>query len=291
LSVILAASAHAYEPGTTRAANTLAMGFTGVAAPSDNVGITMNPALLAMRDRYDFDGQFAYGAHPHVGWGGSIVDSRTNDVAFGIGYRRLSANPPFEVDELPGWSPPNARPTNLKRFHEVTGGVAIPTLGRHFTFGVNGTLSISNHERQGKGTSGNMDVGIAVEPAHGLIFGVNAHELVPVNDGLDHPFGIAAGIRVEEDTIGALEFNADYLLEDKTRSGPLEMGAGGEAALATARVRAGWASRDNRHWVTSGIGAQNEAGAVEYGIAIPTDMTKAAEMMHMVSLRILAPQR
>lgn len=285
------ANAAGSELGEAFGANSLATGWTGVANPYDNSAITVNPALLALEERYDLMGGLTYGPHSYLGWNGTLADSKTSKwVALGVAYQRQKANPELSVDDLPGWLPESYIPSNERLAHDVTIGVATAVWERRVSFGVNGTLASYEHDRHGAGFTGNMDVGLGLRPARLLSIGLVGRNLLPIARQSGRLAAFAGGLWIADPEVGALGFEVERKLEPVSNNKPWRVGAGLESVLGSARVRTGyrWDATDASHWVTGGLGAQNELGGVEYGLAIPLS-TSSKEVVHQISIRWSIP--
>jgi hypothetical protein len=168
----------------------------------------------------------------------------------------------------------------------VTLAAAMGFLERKISVGLNGTFVSYDHSRTGSGVTGNMDVGLAVRPVPLLSFGVVGRNLLPVDKQSGRLASLASGVWISEPTIGALGFEIERKLEPVINNKPWRVGAGFESTLKVAQIRSGyrWDSPTSTHWVTAGLGAKNEAGAVEYGIAVPL-MRGFGSAVHQISVR------
>src|SRR5262245_43706569 len=132
----------AWAADVTAGANVLAAGGVGVAAPADNVGITLNPGTLGMRSRYDFSALFRYGPTGGIGWGATAMDARTSDaVAAGFAYSGSKIEPPLTPNDLPGWKVilPGGRAehiSNVYKTHDFCGAIGVPFAHRHVSLGI-----------------------------------------------------------------------------------------------------------------------------------------------------------
>jgi len=265
------------------------MGRIGVADPWDNSGILVNPATLALTDRYDAAGAFAYGPTNEFRWGVSLADARTNDrVAFGFSYSGTISNPPFLPEEIPAWGLVGEDPTNGKQYHDLSVGVAIHAFERKLTFGINGGLWIRNTERLGKGTTGNMDFGMAARPVEWLSIGVVGRNVLPVKEQVDRPAALLSGIRVGVEEYLVAEFDLNYRFE-YAQQNPLDIHYGLQAGIKVVRLRVGhdWNGDINRHTVSWGIGAENKAGSFDYAMRIPAFQGMVfGDVQHVLSITL-----
>jgi hypothetical protein len=279
------------ELGEALGANTLATGWTGVANPYDNAAITVNPALLGLEERYDFMAGLSYGPHPYLGWTGTMADSKTSEwVALGISYQRQRANPELTASDLPGWVPEAYLPSNERLAHDVTLAVATAFLQRRVSVGVNGTLISYEHDRHGAGFTGNMDVGIGLRPVSLLTVGLVGRNLLPISRQSGRLAAVAGGFSLADPEVGGFSLELERKLEEVNNHKPWRLGAGVESAVGTTRIRSGyrWDATSSAHWITAGLGAQNELGGVEYGIAIPL-RRDFGEIVHQISMHWSIP--
>ncbi|MBT3218078.1 MAG: hypothetical protein HN348_03225 [Proteobacteria bacterium] len=288
LAIIFAIEAHAVSPEDSMDASQLATGWTAAADARNNGAITVNPGLLALEERYGFLAHLKYGPHPNFGWAASLMDSETSKhVALGLAYNRDVDEPGLATSELPGWVPEDYEISNRRTFHDVTVAVGIPLFKRRFSIGINGTLSIFEHDRLGKGTTGNMDIGLGLRPIPALTMGIIARNFLPIEPQSDRPASLLYGIRLEEPKIGGVAIELDQMLES-TGGVPFEVAAGLTKAIQVARLRLGyrWDGPHEAHWVTTGVSAENEFGGIGYGVAFPVHDFAAGQMIHQLSLNI-----
>ena len=279
------------ELGEAFGANSLSMGWTAVANPYDNASITVNPAMLSLEERYDLLAGASYGPHPYLGWNATLADSKTSEwVALGVSYQRQYANPELTVADLPGWVPDSYVPSNERLAHDVTLAVASAVLDRKISLGVNGTFVSYEHDRHGNGVTGNIDVGLGFRPLKLLTIGFVGRNILPIEKQSGRLASFSSGIWLADPEVGALGFEIERKLEPVSNYRPYRIGAGLESAVGTARVRTGyrWDATASTHWMTGGIGASNELGGVEYGIAVPLRQP-IARAIHQVSLRWSIP--
>jgi hypothetical protein len=283
-----AGNAWAVSPEDAMDDAVMSMGWAGIANPESNSAPTVNPGLLGLSERYHFGGQFAYGPHPQAGWAVTAVDSRTiKSLAIGVTYNRSVDDPELAVEELPGWIPIGTPISNRRVFHDVTLAAAVPLLDRRISFGVNGTVSIFDHDRLGNGLTGNLDTGLGIRPVDFFTLGLAGRNLLPIAAQTDRPATLSYGLRLGTAELGGIEVNMDQILED-TDGAPWELAAGLEKAAEAVQVRGGWRydGPESRHWLTLGLGAGSSSGSLGYSIALPlTDFT-AGGMIHQISLRV-----
>jgi hypothetical protein len=257
----------AFSSDAPRGPHALAMGATDTADPASNDAIRVNPGLMGLLPRYDLA---AYGAWGDRGYdvAGSVVDSQAF-VTAGVGYRRLVHEPEFTDADLPGWLADGQLPANVKRFHEIAVGVAIPFFERRLSFGVGGVYAFTDHDLDDRATGGNANIGIAASPVHGLTVGLDGHNLNPLGSSDDAAPGVSLGARHR----GALGAVAVELARD---FGPTNSSwtarAGIDRAFETVHTRLGWWASTGelgRHNLTAGVGFENEEGAFDVAVAVP----------------------
>lgn len=269
--------------------DTLATGHAAVANPLSNAAVSMNPAAIAVIQRYDFTLAGSYGQRG-LHWNLAAADSKTSDfVGFGLTYSGDRFNPPLQTWELPGWSVPDQVLTNQKRNHDIGAALAVPLFERRLSIGLGGSVSFYDHERQGEGTAGNLTAGLAMNPAQDLVIGVSARNLLPVPDpNEDRPMEILGGFYLGDVQVGSLSVEGGVRPE---RDAMLVLGAGGEAAVSEGvRIRGGWRLEDAAHEVTFGGGAGTDKAGVDLGFAIPTaSFLKPADWTVCLSVRFEGP--
>lgn len=274
-------------------AEALAMGGAAVASPQDNAGITLNPGVIALDRRYDFHGFFRYGSGAGLHWGGNVVDARTTPwLALGLSYSGDRWKGPLFPGETPGWTVPGMAPSNQKRTDDFALALAVPLLDRKLSIGLNGALSLYNHDRLGKGAWFNAGVGVAARPFDWLILGASARNVLPF-DGLgDRPLQATGGLRLQDTSIGAVEVNVGWT--DIEGREPWTLAVGAEKTLGSmAHLRAGFRQDGplDRRDVTFGIGLGGGGGSLSWGIAVPIgpDQPTWAGLINQISITFQAP--
>lgn len=261
--------------------NLAAMGGAATAHPADNAGITSNPGILGLTERYDLQGHLTIGPDDHLEFGVSALDARTSTVALGLSWRRTLDEPPLTTEDLPGWVVPGRPIPNVKRGHEVSAAVAVPIEDRRYSFGVGGTLRTGVDDRGGHHLAGNLHVGAGARVER-WTFGLAGRNLLPLPDQEALPSSIAAGVFFREEALAswALEVGAN-LDED-----PFFVGTGVELLTGSFRPRLGYRYESRAHWLTGGFGIENEIGALEYGLGLPlTGPLHLGGLVHTVGLR------
>lgn len=278
-------TAHAFD--RVEESDTLAMGSASVAAPFSNSMIASNPGGLGISKRYHFSLGFGYGGRG-IHWQVGAVDSQTSPVAFGVTYSGDRYHPPLKEHELPGWSVPDQPIQNRKRTHDVAVGLAVPLLEHRLSFGLGGSISFFDHDRQGKGFTGNLHAGGAVQPVEQLVIGLSARNLLPVDDpSLDRPLELLGGVWFGDREIGGLSIEGGARPEAIT---PLVLAAGGEFMPASVFVRGGWRYQDNLHNATMGIGGGTDAARVDLALGVPIpSIIKPLDWTVQLSIRFKGP--
>ncbi len=272
---------------------TLAMGNATAADPHDNAAVAANPALLGLHRRYDVQAAFAYGPTGGLGWGASATDARTGDaLAIGFAYTGLSAEPPLNVEELPGWTLPGEDPAHRRREHDFALGFALQFFERKLAVGLGGDVLLYTYDQAGEGITGDLDAGLAAAPWTWLMLSAAGRDLIGFDEVGGHERSIAFGLRTEDESIGAIAGEFDLFPDTSA----FAIAAGLEKRLGTAFIRAGWrmdaSHQVSPHALSFGFGAESEAGALGYALLIPLaagDDTLAG-LINAVSLRIAAPE-
>lgn len=272
------------------AANVAATGTLGIAEHADNSAVSANPGALGLTERYDIQGMFRYGPSKDMRWNVSAADASTNSfLSFGFAYNGGVTQPDFLPEELPGWEVTGTEPVNTKSTHDLTFALATPFLDRRMSMGLNGTLSIFDNAILGKGTTGNMDFGIAGQPIEALTIGLVARNVLPVAEQYDRPASLGLGVRggLEGTISGVAEI--DYRFEHVQQSA-LDVRFGAEAGWRALRLRAGtgW-SGDTDSWSFSwGIGGRNDTGSLDYAMWIPlSDLQGLGDITHGLSITLV----
>lgn len=279
----------AWGADVAASANILAAGGVGVAAGQDNVAISLNPGAIALHERYDFAGWFAYGPYKGLGWGGSAVDASTSPhLAAGFAYSGSRTNPPLTPNDLPGWKEPGQALDNIRHDHDFTGALAVPFLKRRISAGVGVDVTLYDHNRLGKGTSVDGHAGVAVRPIDALELGVSARNVLSLGDPADRPLELRGGARVFGDKIGWVEVDGGW--RDAELGPTALLAAGGELRSGHGRFRAGYHLEGGVSALSAGLGWEDEDGAIEYGISVPIGSgASTGAVIQEVSVRFGAP--
>jgi len=291
--LLLGASSLAAD--VVQGAHTAAMGGIGVAAPHDNAGITLNPGLIGLVERYDFHAHVRFGPTGDLQWAATALDARTSD-AFGAGlaYSGDRFDPPLRTNELPGWSRPGEELTNRRRQSDFTLAAGVPFLGRRASIGLAALFSAYNHDRDGQGSTADLHAGLGVRPFDWLTLGFGVRNFVPVASPQDRPLSFVGGGRLESERL-AFEANV-WLADDPLAVSPVSLAVGGEAAPTDAfRARMG-VFRDgvlDRTDLTVGLGlVTRNGGGLDYAIRIPVQgpELRGNTLVHQIALRFSAPE-
>jgi len=263
------------------------MGSTAAADASVNDGISVNPGLLGLTDRYDIA---AIGGLGYRGWmaGGSVVDTRQKYFTAGLSYQRMVYEPELADADLPGWYDEGTTPSNFKRFHDIHLGMAVPLLQRKLSFGVNGGMSITEHDRQGQDIHGNFDFGIGAQPTPWLTIGVVGRNLIPLKEQRDYPMAVLTGLRASNDAIGAVALDVNVNVQDFSVP-PVAVRLGLEktfASVADLRVGYHWEGPENAHRLAVGLGAHNDRGSVDFGADMPLQDVQLKEVVLRLGVHI-----
>ena len=297
----------AFAGDVVQGANLLGMGGVGVAAPSDNAAVTLNPGLIPLRKRYDVHAHLRYGPTAGLQWAATAVDARTSsDVMAGAAYSGDRFDPALTNADLPAWSLAGEPIENRKRFHDLAFALAIPMAQRRIGAGLAGNVTWFNHDQQGQGRRFEMHAGLGASITKSWTVGASARNFLPL-DREDRPLQLLAGTRFEDLENVAFEVNVSrawvtsgstQLVFDTAaaqapeRPSALSVIGGVEKVVKNAQVRAGggWDGPRNRPILTFGLGLTDTSGGIEYGLLVPlvADLDFASTV-HQISVRFGAP--
>jgi hypothetical protein len=266
LGLVGTASAHEGLQG----ANIVAMGGASVANHEDNVSIAANPAMMALKPRYDLSGTLFGQLDGDVGWNLNAVDSSKGIFAFGAGWERVIINPPLTDVDLPGWTTPGVTPTNRRKTSIFHVGASVSAKDRLISFGVSGTMGTVSHDRLGKQLTGDLSAGIGLRPSQTSSFGLVAHGLLPVESPERIPVSALLGARYGLEEGPSIALDVGWQFEAPNGLGLITR-VGAEGAVGMARPRLGFSydGPERQAALTGGIGADNPAGAVDLGFEVP----------------------
>lgn len=269
----------------------LAMGGVGAASSRENASLTLNPGLLGLDQRYDFQGQLRYGPFGALAGGLSAVDGRGSDVvAGGLAYAGDTAEPPLTEDELPGWVVPGGDIPNHRTSHDLSIGAGVPFAQRRVSVGLGTTIGWYRHDRSGSGWRFDLDAGLGARPVEALTIGVSARNFLPMRDE-DRPAELLGGVRLDPTKSFAVEADVTFLPQS-TAALPVNVAAGVSGEVQVVALRAGW-RRDGEggvHSVAAGLALLGPGSALEYGVSVPVTGAIALDRtLHQLTLRFAAP--
>jgi len=289
LGVVLGFSVDARADPEPIGADMTAQGGATLAADESNAAIATNPGLLSLNRRYDFNAQFGVGPSGGLHWAAGGMDAKTSEVvSFGFLYAGDRYEPPLTTPELPGWWEVGSEIPNMKRQHDFIAAVGAPIVRDRLAVGVGGHVTLFNNDRTGKGTTGNVDVGLGFKAHEYVTVGLSGNNLLPFDPLSDRPLTAGGGVRVHG-PVAAIEVDGGYL--DARGSGPPAfVAAGAELAPRSARLRAGYRLEGpaRQSILTAGLGVFSEGGALEYGVEIPVGGGWGS-LAHVVGVRFGAP--
>lgn len=250
------------------------MGGAAAASPDDNSALTLNPAVIALAERYDLHGLFRYGGAAGMHWGATVVDSRTSEhFAAGLSYTGTRFDGPLVPGETAGWKLPGQPVANQKRMHDLTFAGAVPLFQRKLALGVNANVSRYDHDRLGTGTWFNIDAGLAARPVEWLVLSAAGKNLLPIDHFGDRPLGLLGGVRLQDSSIGALEFDLEWADIEADRQ--FGWAAGAAKTLGKSVVLRGGFRDDvlrDRQDVTFGLSLKGGTAMLSWGAAVPLGM-------------------
>ncbi|MEO0605642.1 MAG: hypothetical protein AAF211_29690 [Myxococcota bacterium] len=306
---LLLVGAAALGADVVQGANTAAMGGIGVAAPNDNAGITLNPGLLGLVERYDFHAHVRFGPlglardrgpddegrRTDLQWAATALDARTSSrFAAGFAYSGDRFQPPLQENQLPGWSLPGEQLANRRRENDFTLAFGVPLLDRRLSLGASVLYSQFNHDRDGRGSTADLHAGIGLRPLDWITLGFAVRNFVPVASSQDRDLSFVAGGRLESARV-AVEANL-WSSTDPLANAPLSIAVGGEVAPSpTTRVRVGVLREGplGRTRLTAGFGlATKRGGGLDYALQLPVagDELRLNTLVHQIAFRFSAPE-
>ncbi|MFT7520621.1 MAG: hypothetical protein ACI9MC_002771 [Kiritimatiellia bacterium] len=281
-----------------------ATGRASAAHSHDNSAITVNPAAIGLSQRYTMEAHAGYWNGKDWRAGITAMDS-TNPIAFGLAYERYHRRTTLSVDELPGWLADGEEVPKQRRYDNITAAVALPLLDNRLSFGVNGTLLVYSHSILGKGTTGDLDLGVAGRPTNEWSVGVSLRNVLPVYFATDKQTGVLAGTRYAWNEVTSVMLDVDVPLQSSDAKVPVAVRGGFEAGGPTWQAGMGYRFEgpDNEHWITWGAGLWSDPetspdggsrAAFHYAMAIPLhsmgdETSRLAATTHTISI-VIAPK-
>jgi hypothetical protein len=281
-----------------------ATGGVGAAATHENAAITLNPGMLGLARRYDFQAQGGFGVEAGGSWGASLVDARTSEhFAGGLSYTGSVAQPEIRTPELPGWITPGTEIPNRKRYHDFALGGASPFADDRASLGLAANLGYFSHDRQGTGWLFDLDAGLGLTPFRHVVLGLAGRNFLPLA-GEDRPAEVVGGLRIEPErrfanpgdgTSGAVEADVTWHTASDLPL-PLAFAAGAELQFNALRLRAGWRREAmptplvaaGTHSVSTGFGLHGGTGSFEMAAVLPVSGGVQAENLTIfASVRVV----
>ena len=293
---LLSFAAAAFASDVVQGAHTAGMGGVGVASANDNAGITLNPGLIGLVERYDVHAHVRFGPTGDLQWAATALDARTSDV-FGAGfaYSGDRFDPPLRNSDLPGWSLPDEELSNHRRQDDYTLAFGLPVLDRRASIGLGVLFSRFTHDLHGKGSTADLHAGIGVRPADWVTVGIGLRNFVQVDSPQDRPISAVAGGRLEAGGRFAVEANL-WWTADPLAASKESFAIGAEVSPAeTLRVRLG-ASRDGafaQNRLTFGLGLVGKSGGgIDYALLVPLpgEPLQFRSLVHQIAFRFRAPE-
>ncbi|MBN2800096.1 MAG: hypothetical protein JXX28_13205 [Deltaproteobacteria bacterium] len=251
-----------------------------VALPGDTAAMYDNPAALALEERYDLLGWGSLAPSGDREGGLAVHDARSGAFALGLSLRLDHRTPAWTDADLPGWVADGVLPSNTRRGREGAFAVALPLLDRRLTLGIGGLAQQMERDSADPEWMGEASVGVAGRLGAGLTVGVSGQGLLPHSLSGRDPATWTGGVRYLLDGVGAIAGSAGLDVAGAPRGA-----LGLEARPGQVRARAGWRYQEGGHALQGGVGVENEAGALDYGITVPLG---GGEAIHGLSIRIRA---
>ncbi len=293
---LLFVGATALAADVVQGANSAAMGGTGVASPHDNAAITLNPGLIGLVERYDFHAHVRFGPEGDLQWAATALDARTSKrFGAGLAYAGDRFDPELRQSQLPGWSLPGEELENRRREDDFTLAFGVPVLNRRLSVGAGLLFSRFNHDRDGRGSTADLHVGVGLRPVDWVTLGVGVRNFVPIDSPQDRALSFVFGGRIDAADRLALEANV-WASRDPIADSPVTVAVGAELAPSeTSRVRLG-VFRDgpiSRTRLTAGFGlVTKRGGGLDYALLMPIAGQDFAwrTLVHQIALRFSAPE-
>jgi hypothetical protein len=281
-SVLASGAAIAFPeyPGT----RALGMGGAGRADARGNEGPLLNPAGMSLARIFTLEGGYQLitrdGGHlVHA----SVVDSRTSDwnLAGGLYYTYKTASP-AGVPRLSG--------------HEAGLALSIPLLSRVMVGATGKYFHVSGGAPEADGAAKHqgftLDAGLVVRAASVLTVGVAGYNLRNLSTA-SAPVALGYGVAVNPAPTLVLVADVvhDFTAGDDTRGVEVSAGGGAELSLAqrvTLRAGGGRDGRSRRGFITAGVAAAFELGAIDAGVR--QDVSGGAKQTYLaIGLRLFVP--
>ena len=251
-----------FAPGEEFAgARSIAMGYATRSIATGNDAVFLNPAGMAMYQRYSIDITYMHRFEKNVAFPAvSLVDSQSSPLAMGLAYSWERA-----VDK--SFSNHHAYlAAAYQLFRMLSLGLTLKYLNG------GGKLLDFNHFT--------ADVGLMFNPIAGLRIGLIGYNLFDVGDGDEYmPIMLGAGIGYQgQSFVVGFDFVANFYDKSDTK---LRFSVGGEYTIAgKVPIRAGymWDEDGNIHRWSIGAGILFQVGALDIGFRQNAKNTKDCEL-------------
>ncbi len=252
-----------FAPGEEFAgARAIAMAYATRSIATSNDAIFLNPAGMAMLQRYNIDINYMHRFEKNVAFPAvSLVDSQSSSLAMGLGY---------------SWE--RAIDKSFSNHHAYLAAAyqifRMLSLGITLKYMYGGGELLDFHHFTG-------DVGLMFNPIAGLRIGLIGYNLIDVGDGDEYlPIMLGAGIGYQGESFAAgFDFVANFYDKEDAK---LRFSVGGEytfAHMIPLRVGYMWDEDDDIHRWSIGTGVLFSFGALDIGFRQNAQNTKDCELV------------
>lgn len=297
----IAGSAIAADTGLPTA-DALAMGGAVIADAHAGSALLVSPAALALEPRYDLYFGARLGGADDWLIQTEARDSRTGPLALGVAYTRRMANPPPDIDDLPGWVVAGEDLENPLTENTIALGLATSLWQRQLCVGLSAARYARDTALTDPDASYNLGFGLSSHPLAALDLAVSASDLLSLARGgdPDHPTTLHAGIGGHLDELARAVASVSANLDPSADGLPLSWAVGAEATLADQALplRLGF-NHDAAlatNFLSAGLGLQAPAASLDYAFRYDIGPDGGASAItgtrawHALTLRVVLPE-